>query len=364
MEDHEARPEPGGLASPTSPLEGEEGVSSSPLGGEAGERSELGEGETGQRSEVRGPGSEPGEADRFKEQWSQILKLADSLESAHDGVVRQALEEALDAKLKVLRNQTGRADPKAARHPRLRQALTTLGFEVPEPEPEPALPDVPITAEPATQDQIAQAENLLRQARVHAMRGDHEGARNLLEQAAQVAPQSGAVLEALGDELIAQGKKRPAIEMYKRAIALSPGNVGLEKKHADLVFSAFAASQVYTSTASQAEIAASAKAAVVMSIILPGLGQVVTGRFQSGAIYMVLWLGAWVVAGVMGFGNLGAAMTGKPFNGQPPNYMVFLPVGLALLFHLYAIVDANSAAKQQDRKRVNHPKPPTDLPFE
>ncbi|MBI5705898.1 MAG: tetratricopeptide repeat protein [Armatimonadetes bacterium] len=337
MDEHEARPEPGGIG-PSAP--------NSPLEGKVGER------------------SEPGEGERYKDQWNQVLKLAQSLESAHDGVVRQALEEALDAKLKALRAQTNLADPKAAKHPRLARALTALDFAVPEPEPEPELPEIPLAAEPADPEQVAQAEALLRQARVHSMRGDHNGARSLLEQAAKVAPQSGAVLEALGDELQAQGKKRPAIEMYKRAIALSPGNVGLEKKHADLVFSAFAASQVYVSSASQAEMAASAKAAVVMSIILPGLGQVVTGRFVAGALCLILWLGAWVVAGVMGFGNLGAAMTGKPFNGQPPNYMIFLPVGLALLFHLYAIVDANAASKQQARKKVDHPKPPTNLPFE
>lgn len=333
MEGDEARPEPGGVEPATDSNSASAAHVEAPLSHE------------------------------LTEAWRQVGKLAESADTAGDPVVLQALEEALETKLKGVREMTGLADRSLAGIPRLKALFQKYEFEIPEPPPEAEVFN-PLDAEPATPDQIAKAEGLIRQARVLAMRGDRAGSKRTLDEAAALAPGSAAVLEALGDELMEQRRTRQAAEYYKKAMSLSPGNVGLEKKHAQAVFGAFAAGQAFTSRASEFESVASGKAAVLMSILIPGLGQIVSERVTTGVVFMAGWLGGWIGVFVMNFKNLPLLMTGKNFpDGSRPNSMIFVPLAAALLFHLAAILDARSIGGSP-RNKPDRPVPPSSLPFE
>lgn len=361
MEDHEARSEPGGLSDAARrSSEGEDSPPSfsRPESVEHSAASPENEGGAG----CGRSGSLPSQ--ELEESWRQIRKLAESVDAAGDPVVVGALEEALKTKLSALRQQTETADRSLLKFTKVKVLYAELQFMIPEPEPESELEDGSLLP-PATPEQLAQAENLIRQARVHTMRGDRDGARKLLEEAANAAPGSAAVLEALGDELTEQGKKRQALEYYKRALALDPKNVALDKKHAFLTFNALAASQAFYSPASDLETVASAKAAVWMSFFCPGLGQLVSGRVLIGGIIMGVWLASLVGLIAIGYQHVFYVIgLTKPPPGVNANPVIFLPVATGLVFHIMAIADASSNAKKTERLKPLRPKPPSDLPFE
>lgn len=290
--------------------------------------------------------------------------MVENAESAVDPIVKSALDEAIEAKLKAIRAHTGSAERSLVKYERLRQLFKELDFTIPEAPPEEVAAEQAPLKE-ATASEIEQAENLIRQARVHAMRGDRDGAKRLLDQAAELAPGSATVLEALGDELREQKRNKQAIEYYAKAMALGPKNVALEKKHAELTFSALAATQAFSVSASDLEAVASAKASVIMSLLVPGLGQIVAGRVATGLTFLAGWLTSWVFVRIIGFESIAAVMTGKNLHdGSSPRTAVLLPLAIAIGFHLTAIINASSSVRKPSATKPLHPRPPSDLPFE
>ncbi len=226
------------------------------------------------------------------------------------------------------------------------------------PESDVALPSPPSAAEEA------QAENLIRQAMVARRRGDRYTEHKLLADALAAAPGSLFVLETVGDDLFARQKYSDAKKQFETALALFPGNVAIERKVADCVYfmSAAAVPELFRE---KLDTGVSPKSALVLSILLPGLGQLLSGSTQKGA-----WmLGGWVVGliyallipdGMRGVFGLFGARTGASFN-----VAIMIPLAMMSLFHLWSIFDAATHAKADAKPlRPTRPIPPVDQDFE
>lgn len=208
---------------------------------------------------------------------------------------------------------------------------------------------------------IEEAENLLRRAKVSQMRGNKQEAFELIQQAAKAAPQSSAVLEALGDELAAQRKNAEAKAMYLRAHQADPKNVSAERKHAEMVFSTQVRTMDLTKYA-DSEIMASSKTAAILSLFLPGLGQFVLSETVKGICYMVAAVGGWVLATQLGMLHLFASVAGRTPKDVHP--AAFVCAALAIMTHIVASVDASSRGKSLSKNKPQRPEPPANLPFE
>lgn len=202
---------------------------------------------------------------------------------------------------------------------RLREALTPTppseAVSEPQSDDEPVT-EVEVAPVELTREQVEKAEKLLQRYHLEFTRGNQDIASQILKEAAEVAPGSSIVLEVMGDDAQARRRPQEALEFYKRAKLADPKNVSAERKHAELVFNTQARSA--TVAASEFEAVASSRSAAIFSVILPGLGHIVTGQVASGVGYLVVWLGCviWTIAIPDGIRGLVSAMTG---NSNPPS---------------------------------------------
>ena len=140
---------------------------------------------------------------------AEIARLRAKLATIQDRDIRAAIQERVDA----------------------------LAAQVVEPEPTPEVEKETVAPPPPpTPRQAEEAERLVRHAMLEKQRGNKAAVTKLLEEAVAVAPGAPATLEALGDDFAERRRTKEALECYKRAIALDPNNVGLDRKHAMLVF--------------------------------------------------------------------------------------------------------------------------------
>lgn len=236
--------------------------------------------------------------------------------------------------------------------------------EVVEPEP---LPDP---------EKVAEAEDLVRRAMLAKRRSQKDEAAALFKQAEAVAPNAPAVLEAVGDDLVERGQIKAAIETYARAIKYSPSNVGLERKHANLVLRLTGAATIEQQlrgglSEAAPDSVASGKVAVFLSVFVPGLGQMVTNRLNLGITMLALWVVAWIPAltirdskGVRAISNLPDLISGR---GADVSALVMVGLGVALITHFASVAEAATKVPKKSsgpKPMIERPRPPVDLPFE
>jgi hypothetical protein len=109
---------------------------------------------------------------------------------------------------------------------------------------------------------------------------------------------------------------------------------------------------------------ASAKTALWLSILLPGLGHMAMENYQKGAWIMAAWLvgigGVFLVPnGVTGLAGVLSPRAHVPFNP-----LVLLPMLIAFGAFASAVAEMSQAAKQTESFKPTHPVPPVDKPFE
>ncbi len=271
------------------------------------------------------------------------------------------------ARLRVKRSETKDKDIRAALEVRIQQ----LEEQIRPAEKAAAEEEIEIPVEPPTPVQLAEAEKLVREARVEKMRGNTRGAGDLLKKASEVAPGAPAVLEVLADDLVERKQYEQAKKVYKQAWKLDPKNVGMERKFAMIVAQMDSMGSLEDqlrmnlsdSPFSESAARASLGAATMYSVLLPGLGHLVLGRKVGFAI-----LGAWVICGIWVFlmyKDLAQLMTMATGGGRgTPNVVVMLPVMIMAGIYLGTLASLKSATKKVVRKNVERPKPPVDLPFE
>lgn len=309
--------------------------------------------------------------------WGELVRLAQKIGTITDADIRSALKEALVAKADRFRDKLTSMPPRAAEVAEVRELFPDLPVQ----EDSLIAQGAPEEIREPTPEELEQVENCLRLAHLAQIRNNRAEARKHLEEAAKVAPNAPSVLEALGDEYAAAGRTKDAVEIYARAIKTGPKNIALEKKHAHAVFQAEAAAVGLSLSMelNQAETAASGKAILFMSVIVPGLGQMVAGQIGKGTAVLSGWLASWVPillpiwgekdkARFTGIDHLLAFVGVKrePHVPDPSTLAVMLFV-VAVVLHLFAILDAftrSGGGAPPKPLRPGRPVPPANLPFE
>lgn len=292
--------------------------------------------------------------------WEKLHRLAEKHRASDDPDISKALEAALVAEAQSLA-MTATSKPDW-----LSDFPLVAGFFT-------AIPQNAITAEEvgpeSTQvpdeslpNDVDAAERLIREAHLFTMRGDKAKAKELLDQAEKAAPRSGPVLVALADAALERHNVKEAIRLLTIAKDANPGNVAIEKRHADAVFRQTQGMVFDPTSRSNFENVASAKASVILSLMLPGLGQIVSGEVVKGVAILICWAGAWIIAVLIGFKGL-FAMLGMGAS-KDANMTVLVPLAVAAILHLFAILDASAKAKTFEKRKVVRPVPPSNLPFE
>lgn len=220
--------------------------------------------------------------------------------------------------------------------------------------------------EPATPEQIEEAEGLLKQAQLAKIRGQGSVAERILKEAAEKAPGSAAVQAALGDQLWERSQFSRARAAYKTAHLLEPKNVLYETKWAEsLVGSSRDPSSLQLGLA---ESYASAKTATVLSVFVPGLGQLVTGKRTQGIVMLCIWIAGWLYLIPNMLSRLPSAVgpDGARINEFSP--LTMLTIGALALTWIWSATSASSFAKGQARmvgqKKIERPTPPGEGNFE
>ena len=111
------------------------------------------------------------------------------------------------------------------------------------------------------------------------------------------------------------------------------------------------------------EDSASKKSAILMSLMLPGLGQIVMGRTVFGGSLMGTWLImlAWMTLMPNGIQSLVKSIAGV---GADFNPLVLLPLSIAVVVHVVAVATAGGGDGGRKAGAISRPKPPANLPFE
>lgn len=250
----------------------------------------------------------------------------------------------------------------------LREALANKPAEAAPGEPEPAVEaNAEETPAPATPEQIAEAEGIIRRARLARNRGQNVQADELLRQAADVAPNSPAVLEAIGDDHYDKGQLGKAREYYERAFRLDKSNVSVERKFGMTLVQTDPIATMMVTDLDEPMIGT--KVPPLLSAILPGLGQIVSGEVGKGVALLIFYVGslAWVLSIPNGVQGLLGFVSGKSGQGPgqvPFNATVLLPIFMGVVAWIISVSDATMKAKARRFTPVDRPRPPVDLPFE
>lgn len=230
---------------------------------------------------------------------------------------------------------------------------------------EPETPEEPLApTPPPTPEQIDRSERLVRQAMLEKQRGNKAAVTKLLEEAVAVAPGAPATLEALGDDFAERGRVKEALDCYKRALAVDPKNVGIDRKHAMLVFRVGNAGSIEDQLRANLsespflnrdDAVASYPIAKMLSFFFPGLGHIVLGRPGLGFGLLGTWVACLVWIGVV---QIAAGGQGKLNNGVWP------PILIAVIVLVIAVATLGSDKAAARKSAPSRPRPPVDLPFE
>lgn len=239
--------------------------------------------------------------------------------------------------------------------------------ETPVPHPEEVAEVPPPPPSPAERDE---AERLIRLSNVEKMRGNRQRATDLLEQAAAVAPGASSVLLALGDALLERHQLAKAREVFRRALVIEPGNASIERRYAQTVVQAGpqglsleAQMRLHLGGAEAGDSHASRPAAMLLSVLFPGVGHMVVGRTQTGIALLVTWLAlvVWLVLMAKDLLLLTAFVGGAP---AKPNLLVMVPIALLALLAVGSASSLKPGSASIRSKKPERPRPPVDLPFE
>lgn len=229
--------------------------------------------------------------------------------------------------------------------------------ETPAVEPEKELPP------PPTAEEMEKAEGLIRQANLAKIRGDKSLFERLIQEAAQVAPGSSRVQEALGDAFVERRQLKHAREAFEVAVQLDPNNASAERKFGEAVLSMQLALDPMFATIAPDDSFASGKAGLILSFMIPGMGQIVAEETKKGSIM----LGGWLIGLVSAFAiPQGMAGLSSLFNSQGPAFkpIVLLPLTVSAACWLWSIGDSGSRNKRFEKRVVIRPIPPVDKDFE
>lgn len=195
-------------------------------------------------------------------------------------------------------------------------------------------------------------EQLLREAQLLRMRSQWAEAETLCRRALDLEPDDAMAQEMLADLLVGKGKLDEAIELYRKALEKQPQKAGLEDKIAHLVLEQaqeeqekITAQLLMSSPSNAKERKRSATVAILLSLLLPGGGQLFVGQYVKGGILLAGGLGG-IALGMTDLMKLLLVFAGaRPHRGEiPPNqFLAFLGL-LGMVLWFYSLLDASSRA--------------------
>lgn len=214
-------------------------------------------------------------------------------------------------------------------------------------------------------------ERAVRNAAIFLRRGDISSAESECRAAADIAPNDPAVLELLGDILLARGDRAAARDSYKRATELSPGASSPETKYARLVlnlgeeeFEAKRRQELDARRSGAASNSGSTVVATLASMLWPGLGQWYNGETTKAIILAVVY--GLIVLVLLATGDLVRLMTlffghRTAQHGQVAGEQISVAAGLlwggAAMAWLYAVIDAPLRASQKAKPKDPYTEP-------
>ena len=186
----------------------------------------------------------------------------------------------------------------------------------------------------ATVQESLKAEPLLREANMLRKSEKHKQAELKIREALQYTPQDASALEMLGDVLQSVGRVDEALAAYKRATEADSKRFSAEKKYGDLLMR-----QRNWDIGDPEQVTVNSRAATLMSLLFPGIGQLLNGQFVRAAIFLTLDAG---VLYLMLFSNI-SMVAGK----HHPTAAGYMCAGLAMLLWLGSAVDMNVTARKR-----------------
>lgn len=232
------------------------------------------------------------------------------------------------------------------------------------PEPGGVAPSPPVLRAPTPQEQ-EEAERLIREGVIARRRGDLATATARFEAAVKVAPGSPDVVVVLAEDWIERRQWRKAKELLEAGLQVSPDHRRLGELHAEAVYALLSGDFDFTRPIADVESVANTKAATLLSALIPGLGQLVNGRTQIGAIM----LAGWLICGILlflipnGASGLLALVTGSR-GGTQFNGLALLPLFGSIGFLLWSVIDAQRTGAPVTKSKIVRPTPPVDKDFE
>jgi tetratricopeptide (TPR) repeat protein len=185
----------------------------------------------------------------------------------------------------------------------------------------------------SVQDSI-KAEPLLREANMLRKAEKHKLAEQKVREALQYTPQDASALEMLGDILQSVGRVDEALAAYKRATEADAKRASAEKKYGDLLMR-----QRNWDIGDPEQVTVNNRAAVLLSLLFPGIGQVLNGELIKGFVFLALDAGCLYL---LLFSNI--PIVARKFHPTAAGYMC---AGLALLLWLGSAIDMNASAKKR-----------------
>jgi TM2 domain-containing membrane protein YozV len=136
--------------------------------------------------------------------------------------------------------------------------------------------------------EVRQAEQILRDAALLRRREKYAEAEKKCREALQLVPKDAAALELLGDLLQGVARINEALAAYKRALEADPKRSSAERKYGELLMR-----QQHWDTADPEAVPRKPGFALLLSLLLPGLGQFHNGEFGKGLFFLLADLG-WI----------------------------------------------------------------------
>jgi len=135
------------------------------------------------------------------------------------------------------------------------------------------------------------AHTLLKEAQIERMQGNYRAAVAKCEEAIELAPRSADGHEALGDVHCGAAHFKAAMSAYRQALKLDPSRGAVEEKLGRASIGQFTFQRqteygrgLLDGKGSKKDIRKAANNATAVSILCPGLGQVLNGHYVKAAI--------------------------------------------------------------------------------
>lgn len=209
----------------------------------------------------------------------------------------------------------------------------------------------------------AEIEQLLRRAHIHQVRGEYAKAKELLQQALELSPEDASVWEVLGDYARANGDWQAARDAYKRAHELQPQNAHIERKYAEAVLQVTRLQAQYQqweralegkSTEDTLTLPRNPGLAFLLSLIMPGVGQLYNGQFVKGGVILGIMIIGFIVLLTAPGGSdfihnvLAYLINPARVQGSVGGLQLFV-AGVMVLTWVYAFIDAPLSAAARNR---------------